>query len=291
MRLLAATAALALAAPAAVAASSDWRHAETRFGPLEIIQPDAELPAIGFLRFAGQPVTAPDGGERELYHGHIDGVWPVGAEDVALIRNGIGGSGPCVFQFLLAVATPTGANLTAPFRRCGGEEMPEVRPLGLRFEIAYRTVDPRIDHVAVTYENGRVTETAVPLPDAPAPLPGGGAAVTRWDGVYAHEIVRGAGERRRFYTIMPKEKLFELMDRLYGSLASVQDGWLIATGIMPHQGCNEMGGFAIEITTGRAEAAMFHRGRSSELFGGTLDTVHPVLQQIARIGSPNCPAQ
>jgi hypothetical protein len=166
----------------------------------------------------------------------------------------------------------------------------EVRPLGSRLEFDYRTVDPRFDHVAVIYAQGRVTETAVPLPDSPATLPGGGAAVTRWDGVHSHEIVRDAGERQRFYTIMPKEKLFELMDRMHvGSGAAVEDGWLIATGNMPHQGCVEMGGFAIEIATGRAEAAMFHKGRPPELFGGALADLHPAMQEVAQMGSARCP--
>lgn len=283
MRLL--VLAAGLLALSVVSAQAGWHEVETRFGALEVVRGKV----VESVHFAGRPVSGPDGEMLQFRYG-FEGVWQIGAEDVALIRGWGGGNSYCSNDYLIVTVSAAGARATAPFGRCAGEVI-EVRVLATGLEIDLRATNPRFEHVAVTYSGGRLREANVPLSDIPAPLPGGGAAVTRWEGVHAHQMVRDPGERQRFMAIMSRDKLFELMDRMHvGGAAALKDGWLIAKGNMPHQGCVEMGGFAIEVATGRAEAVMFHKGRAPEVFGGRLGALHPTLQQLAHTGSPKCPA-
>lgn len=277
MKLLAV--AVCLLALSGAPANAGWHQLQTRFGPLEVIRDTVDES----IHFSGRPVSGPDGESLRFRYGFV-GVWQIADEDVALVRGWGGGNDPCSNDYLIVAVSAAGARAIVPFGRCTVEVM-AVRVLADRLEIELRAADPRLDHVMIVYAEGRVDELKAALPDDAAPPPGGGTAVTRWEGEHAHSIVRDAGERQRFVAIMPREKLFELMDRMHvGGAAVLKDGWLIATGCMPHR-CNlEAGAFAIEIATGRPEAVIFHDGRAPEVFGGDLRTLYPRLRAFARTG-------
>jgi len=46
-----------------------------------------------------------------------------------------------------------------------------------------------------------------------------------------------------------------------------------------------MGGLAVEVATGRAEAVLYHEGADAEIFGGTPGSIHPDLGTFARTGN------
>lgn len=278
-------AAAGLLALSVVSANAEGQ-VQTRFGALEVVRGKVEESVY----FAGHPVSLPEGGMFQFRYG-FEGVWQLGEVDVALIRGWSGGNDHCFDDFLIVAVSSTVAQATAPFGSCTSEVI-EVRANATRLEIDLGATNPRFDHIAVVYSNGRVTEVQVPMLEVAAPLPGGGVAVTRWEGEYPFTMLTDPGERQRFLSIMPRDKLFELQDRINVSAkAFIEGGWLIASGNMSHQGCVEVGGFAIEVATGRAEAVMFHKGRAPEVFGGRLEALHPAMQQLARRGSPKCPAQ
>lgn len=279
MRLVVAMAALALSASVGLA---DQRLT-TRFGDLQVVGTDLD----DVLKLGDRTITASDGSPLDFRLFLVD-VWQDDATDLALVFGSTGGNDVCSNAYRLIEVTDHGARATDQFARCAGEVI-DARVREGRLELKLRATNPRDAHIAVVVEGGQVSETKVPMQEVPAPMPGGGEQVTRWIGNHPWDVLEDPAERQRFMAIMPREKLFALMDRT--SVAPgvrLADGWLVGIGNMPHQGCAEMGGFAIEVASGRVEAVMFHKGEAPELFGGQLEMLHPALQELAQIGAPSC---
>jgi hypothetical protein len=274
-------AAIALLAFSAALAWAWPQEVQTRFGPLEIVQGQVDK----FLRFAGRAVTGPDG-VPESFRLDIRGVWQFGSEDVALVQSWAGGNDVCASAFLIVAVSSAGARATAPFGTCSMTVL-EARVLAARIEFDLSAADPRVDHVAVTYSGGAVDTANVPMQEVAAPIAGKGDDVTRWQGVHPYEVLKDPGERQRFFTIMPRDKLFELMDRMsVASGTEIEDGWLIGEGCMAHMCTAEEGAFTIEVASGRVQAVIYHDDSTPEPFGGPLEALHPRLQAFARRDAP-----
>lgn len=255
--------------------------AETRFGALAVA-PATTGDWAGFgeeVRYDGRVLPGINGRSIE-----VDGVWAVGDEDVVLLQVYSGGNDVCSNNKQIVAVSARGATVIEPFGWCAvgidGE-----RASSSRFEVDLRVPDPRLAHITAIYAAGRVVEVPVDRVEVPAPMPGAGEDVSRWAGAYPYDVLEDPGERRRFLEAMPREKLFELQDRMaVASANELVDGWLIARGCMAHQ-CNvEAGAFALEVATGRLQAVIFHDGAAPEIFGAATSGLMPALETFARSG-------
>ncbi len=285
MRMLFLAAALVLAGGPATAQDGfryEWKSAETRFGSVTV---ETTKDSSGFEGAEGVFVDGVSVPGFENWRYWIEGAEQVGEDDVVLLYASSGGNEVCTHHVQLLILrlgrTPAAS---PPFAWCPAD-LKDVRNYGTRLEIDVAVTDPRLSHVAAVYAQGRVAEVAVPMRETAAPMPGGGTAVTRWEGAHPYEILEDPGERQRFLALMPQEKLFQLQERVsVASGAEIRDGWLIATGCMPHQCGIEGGAFAIEIATGRAEAVIFHASGGTERFSEAKGLLHQDLEAFARNG-------
>lgn len=263
-------------------AAGAQERAATRFGEIAVAGPASSGDYAGMgqeLRFAGRPVPGVSGMWLD-----IDGVWSVGEADLAVVHVGSGGNDACANHRRIVSVTARGAEAGTAFGQCGTELL-AVRVAGPRLELDLRMTDPRLDHVTYVVFRGRVVEVPVPRVEAAVPAAGGGPAVTRWAGRHPYDLLEDAGERQRLLSVLPLPKLYELEERMAVSTEMVLDGgWLIGIGCMAHNCGFEMGGFAIEVATGRVQVAIRHESAAPEVFGGRRGSLHPALERFLRDG-------
>jgi hypothetical protein len=255
--------ALCLAAPtfAEPVELTSAESAETRFGTLSVVASDFDGIDGQQVQLNGTDIA----GLEDVYAG-IEGVWPSGDADYALVSLAGGGNACPVFYRFLKL-TAQGATASDVVGTCS-EGVLDLRLTETGIEADIASFDPSLEYETFAWDGAVVTATAVKRTTEGVTAAGGGDQATRWLGEHPATPFDEAAERLRFQTIMTEEQVYDLVARVtVASETYESDGFVVGDGFDPAAGGDISGMWGIRISDGAPFAIFRDTGQPNVIFG------------------------
>jgi hypothetical protein len=196
----------------------------------------------------------------------IEGVWPSGEADYALVSLA-GGGNACPTLFRVLKLTAQGTSASEVFGTCS-EGVLDLRLTEVGIELDIPSFDPSLEYETFAFDGVTVTATTVKRTTEGVMAAGAGEEATRWLGEHPATPFDEAAERLRFQTIMTEDEVYDLVARVtVASVAYDSDGFVVGEGFDPAAGGDVAGMWGIRVSDGAPFAIFRDTGMPGVVFG------------------------
>ncbi|MEP1536029.1 MAG: hypothetical protein ABJQ34_02930 [Paracoccaceae bacterium] len=199
-------------------------------------------------------------------------------KDILLFELWSGGASCCTSYRFLTVGAD-GSHFSEEFAKHAlnpKEFVVNEAEISFRLE---RDYPANIDHLLATFDGDSVEIETIYEDDTDSEIAGAGDDVSRWLGDHPSSFWEDGAERNRFRQIIGDYALNCLRTSTSGIASNfeLKEGYMVSSGMWPHQGGSRHGYIAVEVETGRPFAVQMW-GDRQYYFGAIRDAFPDVLQ-------------